>query len=233
MALRGSPGHADDSGIIGTLLRAQELGFARRGPIDAAAVRGIARAIEQAGIRPPGRGRRAGDYELQKLLTEGEDWQDFAARQRTVVDGLDASQRLGLRDAALRHGIDLWLADPPVAANGSALIATLDSGAATTAWFTGDTLAAVIASGWGNGQTAPVVSGALTADVALAPLDPALLLPKTTTAVRVIEADKGRRLDRFGDWFATLVRDELEPLSLWRTGVLQEIRYSDRYLRSP
>jgi serine/threonine protein kinase len=80
VALRGSPGHADDSGIIGTLLRAQELGFARRGPIDAAAVRGIARAIEQAGIRPPGRGRRAGDYELQKLLTEGENWQDFAAR---------------------------------------------------------------------------------------------------------------------------------------------------------
>ncbi len=80
VALRGNPGTTEDSGIIGCLLRAEELGLGRRGPVDAAAARGICRAIEQAGIRPPGRGRRVGDYELEKLLTEGENWQDFAAR---------------------------------------------------------------------------------------------------------------------------------------------------------
>jgi len=80
VALRGRPGAADDTGLIGTLLRAEELGFSRRGPFDPAAVRAITRAIEQAGIRPPGRGRRVGDYELERLLTEGENWQDFAAR---------------------------------------------------------------------------------------------------------------------------------------------------------
>ena len=80
VVLRGRPGAADDAGVIGTLLRADELGFNRRGPIDATAVRAVTRAIEQAGIRPPGRGRRVGDYELGQLLTEGENWQDFAAK---------------------------------------------------------------------------------------------------------------------------------------------------------
>lgn len=80
VVLRGRPGADNDQGLIGTLLRADDLGFGRRGTIDAAAIRAITRAIEQAGIRPPGRGRRVGDYELEKLITEGENWQDFAAR---------------------------------------------------------------------------------------------------------------------------------------------------------
>ena len=80
VVLRGTPGAPDDAGLIGMLLRADELGFNRRGPIDPAIVRTLTRAIEQAGIRPPGRGRRVGDYELAKLLTEGENWQDFAAK---------------------------------------------------------------------------------------------------------------------------------------------------------
>jgi hypothetical protein len=79
VVLRGRPGADNDQGLIGTLLRADELGFGRRGTIDAAAVRVITRAIEQAGIRPPGHGRRVGDYELKKLITEGENWQDFLA----------------------------------------------------------------------------------------------------------------------------------------------------------
>ena len=80
VVLRGRPGANDDTGLIGVLLRADELGFGRRGSMDAAAVRVITRAIEQAGIRPPGRGRRVGDYELEKLISEGDNWQDFSAK---------------------------------------------------------------------------------------------------------------------------------------------------------
>jgi hypothetical protein len=47
-------------------------------------VRSLTRAIEQAGIRPPGRGRRIGDYELGELLTEGENWQDFVAQHTST-----------------------------------------------------------------------------------------------------------------------------------------------------
>jgi len=80
VALRGKPDRPDDDGIVGTLLRADDLGLGRRGPIDQASIRAVLRAIEQAGIRAPGRGRRVSDYELGQLLGEGENWQDFAAR---------------------------------------------------------------------------------------------------------------------------------------------------------
>ena len=80
VVLGGDPGKPDDPGVIGTLLRADELGLGRRGAVDAAAARLIVRALEQAGVRPPGRGRRVGDYELEQLLAEGDNWQDFAAR---------------------------------------------------------------------------------------------------------------------------------------------------------
>ncbi len=80
VVLRGHPGQSEDIGIIGTLLHAEDLGLGRRGTVDANAARGILQAIKQAGIRPPGRGRRVGDYELGQLLTEGENWQDFIAK---------------------------------------------------------------------------------------------------------------------------------------------------------
>lgn len=80
VVLRGAPGSPGDAGVIGTLLRADELGLGRGNPPNPSAIRVWVQAVEQAGIRPPGRGRRVGDYELGQLLGEGENWQDFAAR---------------------------------------------------------------------------------------------------------------------------------------------------------
>ncbi len=53
VVLRGRPGADNDKGLVGTLLRADELGFGRPGTVDATAARLIIRAIEQAGICPP------------------------------------------------------------------------------------------------------------------------------------------------------------------------------------
>jgi serine/threonine protein kinase len=80
VVLRGAPGAPEDTGVIGTLIRADELGLARGSPAGLAATRVWVRAIEQAGIRAPGRGRRVGDYELGQPLGEGDNWQDFAAK---------------------------------------------------------------------------------------------------------------------------------------------------------
>ena len=77
---RGSPGAPEDDGIIGTLLRADELGLMRRTARDPSVTRAWLRAVEQAGIRPPTRGRRIGDYELGQTLTEGDNWQDFIGK---------------------------------------------------------------------------------------------------------------------------------------------------------
>src|SRR5262249_37563700 len=74
VVLRGAPGSPNDVGVIGTLVRADELGLGRGRAAAPAATRALVRAIEQAGIRAPGRGRRVGDYELAQLLGEGGNW---------------------------------------------------------------------------------------------------------------------------------------------------------------
>ena len=50
----------------------------------------LAQALDQAGLRPSIRGRRAGDWELGDLLDEGPGWQDFAATRPRI----DATRRV-------------------------------------------------------------------------------------------------------------------------------------------
>ena len=155
------------------------------------------------------------------------------ALRPTTLAGSNEVQRFGLRDAAVQHGLALALAEATAAPNGAALLATLATGAGTTAWFTRDRTAAIIGASWGVGQDAAVVCGAMAEPVAVTPLDPASLLPRPTTAVLMIRDEAGRRFDEFAAWFATQLRGKLEPLALWRRGKLASLSYSDRYLRSP
>lgn len=122
VALCGTPGRPEDDGIIGTLLRADELVPGRRVSLEPAATRVILRAIEQAGIRAPGRGRRVGDYELGQLLGEGENWQDFAARhtatgvarrvriypysRAATPEARDRLARTAKREASILEGVE-------------------------------------------------------------------------------------------------------------------------------
>lgn len=78
--LRGRPAREDDDGIIGALTSNLAKAFPRQPMIDASGARAIARAMEQAGIRPALAERRIGDYELGPLMSEGGGWQDFEAR---------------------------------------------------------------------------------------------------------------------------------------------------------
>ena len=121
VVLRGRPGEPDDPGLIGVLLHAEERGFGRRGTVDANGARGIVKAIEQAGIRPPGRGRRVGDYELGQLLTEGPDWKDYVAKHtatgaarrvriypyaHATPEERDRMARTAKREFAVLEGVD-------------------------------------------------------------------------------------------------------------------------------
>ena len=72
--LRGRPGDPKDTGIIAALHGTDQVGT----PIvDRTLGRAVGRAVEEAGIRPSQRHKRVGDYELGKLIAEGETWQDF------------------------------------------------------------------------------------------------------------------------------------------------------------
>ncbi|KAA0575160.1 BREX system serine/threonine kinase PglW [Azospirillum sp. B21] len=61
-------------------------------PITAEQANMVRRAIAEAGIRPSLRDRRIGDYELKRILAEGDGWQDWEGRHVT----LDVARRIRL-----------------------------------------------------------------------------------------------------------------------------------------
>lgn len=176
-----------------------------------------------------------GDEPLSTLFTIARQrgCQMRLALRQVVIDSLDPAQRLGLRDAAMRHGFELCTSELSEAPKGVTWLAQLESDQGATAWVTRDDTAVQMTADWGVGQTHPVISGTPAAAATVETMDPAQLLPKATAAVRAIEQDTGRPLSQFGDWFAGLVQEELDRLGLWRPGALAELRYSDRYIRSP
>ena len=145
---------------------------------------------------------------------------------------LDAAQRLGLRDAALRNHIDLLLSEPPLAPNGATLIASLMHEGRVMGWLSRDHKAKIIDMSWGLGADAPVVVGSLDQPPPALAIDTSSLLAKSTTAVREIDGP-GRPMRLFGDWFAKEVAQLISGIGLWLPGELLSIHYSDRYLRSP
>jgi serine/threonine protein kinase len=82
--LRGDPTKPNDDGIVAALTGSMDIGFGRAGTLDAALSRATATALEQAGVRPAGRSRRLGDYGLERLLGEGDGWQDFEAKHASL-----------------------------------------------------------------------------------------------------------------------------------------------------
>ncbi len=71
--LRGRPGTAKDDGIVATLSGGAGSGLVANLPV----ARAVCRAVAEAGIRPSNRHKRIGDYELGRLLEEGDNWQDW------------------------------------------------------------------------------------------------------------------------------------------------------------
>lgn len=79
---RGRPGTLDDPGIVGALAS----GITNRSltTVDAQQARAIARGLTEAGIRPSNKHRQVGDYQLGKLLSEGEGFQDWEAQHVSI-----------------------------------------------------------------------------------------------------------------------------------------------------
>jgi serine/threonine protein kinase len=117
---RGRPGH-EPGGIIGALMDGLSVGPSRH-PVDGALTRVVCRAISECGIRPSLRDRRIGDYELKRIIADGDGWQDWEGRHvslglprririhpfaATTTDEARRSQaRLAAREFQILEGID-------------------------------------------------------------------------------------------------------------------------------
>lgn len=143
--------------------------------------------------------------------------------------GLDASQKLSLRDAAIRHDFQIATGAPPVFGNGAAALASLSTG---RIWATRDETPSLLGDDWGVANVAPIV---WFNDVApkFTPVDLASLLPASGTRYTEIGARLNGATRTFDARFIALIAPELTQANLWRPGKLTAIEYSDRYINSP
>lgn len=188
----------------------------------------------------------AADFDVARLADEPFPGL-FAAAQRAggqvrfvvpkgKVDTLDDAQRMGLRNAALRNGIELFEGEPQAAANGATLIAVLEQQGKTSGWYSRDHGASEVGAGWGVGAEYPVVEAAVQQAAAVEPID-ADRFERAAAAgdrVRILAADPARPIRNFGTGFVSRVlKEELDAAGLWKPQQLTALEYYDRYLKAP
>jgi serine/threonine protein kinase len=108
VVLRGSPGRADDDGIV------KELSSGGRNAGQPSAntqqIKALAKALAEAGIRPSNKHRTVGEYRLLKLLREGESYQDWlgqhisveSVQRRVRIHTLASAQSADARQSRVR-----------------------------------------------------------------------------------------------------------------------------------
>jgi hypothetical protein len=146
-----------------------------------------------------------------------------------VFQTIDASQRLGLRDSAIRHRFGIAVGSAPRYKNGAKAIAALSNG---RTWATRDPLGGLFGADWGIAQTVPIV-WFNSINPKSSAIDPDTLLPETGTRFLEVAGKLDGPIRSVGDRFVALLKPELKAAGLWRPGKLVSIEYSDRYVNSP
>jgi ATP-dependent helicase YprA (DUF1998 family) len=151
------------------------------------------------------------------------------------AEQLDEAHRIGLRNAALRHGFELWEGNATKAPNGAVLIADLIQEGVTLGWFSRDPSAGAIGPGWGVGSLHPVVDASIE-PLALHPIE-SERFERTSgpgDKIRIIAAESGCLSRQFGSGIVSrILKEDLAGAGLWKPGQLAAITYSDRYLKAP
>lgn len=143
------------------------------------------------------------------------------------IDGLDAAQRLALRDAAMSLGVTLQRGSVPAFANGAVGVAAIER----ATWASRDLGAARAGATWGEGHTAPIVRIAAPTPRLTPVIDPATLLPASGTRYLEIGDGLNGPLAGFGTRLAALLLSAIKAAG--GTGRLERLAYNDRYLQTP
>jgi serine/threonine protein kinase len=80
---RGQPGTLNDDGIVHALVNGIHSNALQA--VDGQQARAIARGLAEAGIRPSNKHRQVGDYQLIKLIAEGEGFQDWQSQHVSMA----------------------------------------------------------------------------------------------------------------------------------------------------
>lgn len=93
--LRGRPGHPEDDGLIAALSHGPN-GKIHGAPLDAAAIKALNKGVIEAGVRPSNKHRQVGDYRLERLIADGDSFQEWQARHV----GVDVQRRVRIYNLA-------------------------------------------------------------------------------------------------------------------------------------
>jgi DEAD/DEAH box helicase domain-containing protein len=146
-----------------------------------------------------------------------------------TFQNLDPSQKLGLRDSAIRQRFSVAVGAAPKYKNGAKAIAALSNG---RTWASRDPLGGALGPNWGIAQAIPIVwFDGLVLKNAVIGLD--TLLPETGTRFLEVAAKLDGPIRSIGERFVALLKPNLTAAGLWRPGKLMSIEYSDRYVNSP
>jgi DEAD/DEAH box helicase domain-containing protein len=148
---------------------------------------------------------------------------------QNTFQSFDASEKLGLRDSAIRHGFAVAAGPVPKYKNGATAIAALSDG---RTWATRDAQAGSVDANWGIARTVRIVwfhglvmkPGAIDLDT---------LLPERGTKYLEVTSRLDGPIRTIGDRFVALLKPALTTIGLWKPKKLVAIEYSDRYVNSP
>jgi hypothetical protein len=93
---KATEGNGDRKGILAALMRREGQGIdvEMRSMIDSKVARSLAKAIDEAGIRPSQKSRRIGDYVLGDLIADGPGYQDRLAEHVSIKNDFPTSPLL-------------------------------------------------------------------------------------------------------------------------------------------
>lgn len=147
---------------------------------------------------------------------------------------LGAAERLALRDFAIRHDLELVVAEAPAFANGARAIAVVDAADGPPhVWATREADPRRAGPDWGRPAQASIACGRVALDVAATPIDLDSLRPAPGSQYREIDRELDGDLAGFGQRMAGLIVGQLQACGRWPRGAVTQALYRDPYVSSP
>jgi DEAD/DEAH box helicase domain-containing protein len=152
----------------------------------------------------------------------------------TLLAGLSAAEKLGLRDFAMQHKVGLVIAEAPAFTNGAHALARVrpDQGDSRI-WATREAEPRLPGPAWGRPVAYPIAWGSASIAAPSTAIDLDTLLPPPGAQLIQIGSELDCDLAAFGARAAKLIIDLLTQCGGWPKASLERVVYRDPYVSSP
>lgn len=149
------------------------------------------------------------------------------------VEKLSSADRLGLRDFAIGHNVDLISADAPIFENGASALAAVDKGDLGSVWASRELEPSLPGKRWGSPKIHPVVVGNVSVESQFATIDLKTLLPAPGAQFVQIDSELNCDIAAFGANASKIMVDLLTRCGAWSKAGIKKATYQDPYVSSP